>query len=470
MGISSVNEYGDFMGNSYISGKNFSFAEEPINSKESYKKDSMQEIKSSNSMSFCEKHQNDASLCDCLPPVLDDMAEDCLNMVGISDSSNVTLNQLLCMNTDTNREFSSTTDTTQAHQKSYDFYSSNKRFCLDQKNDIHQTSFHTMTPSSNTKISPYAEDTSNIIFFEPQTQEEEIYSNLLPSCTTKLEHTCQLNTPTFGYLSSADALKSTEFCNCPGRFDFSLKKFINDPNKPITKSIPFTYSPTLDKIFYKEGVEVPIVFKFNKDIPPSSKVFITIMFKKQEYKHQPVHRCAVHVDQKSIHPERFMTLKRDDNPSNYDCFHEGHDSVNFEVGTTGRDGQLVVMGEFHCLNSCVSGYRRRDLVMLCQLYYHGEILGTSFCDIHVSTSPGRDRKTKEEKALNLSSQKKKSCSSVCCKEEKQYFPIAVGKGENNKNQYKIEIKRKHLQTVMNFVRGMAGLEVDKIKNVEKEFA
>ena len=429
-------------------------------SKGSLKKDVfMQEIKpSSNSHSFCEKHQNDASLCDCLPPVLDEMAPDCFQMIGYNENSNLTLNQYL-------NEFSSTDTTIEIDQQNFNQYLNNETLSTNQKNCLHQPSFHSMGQSSNevhTNISPYTYDMKTSFF---QTHNpEEIYSSLIPVCTTKLENTNQLQS--FDYSTCAEVIKSTEFCNCPGRFDFTLKKFINDPTKPITKSIPFTYSQALDKIFYKVGVEVPIVFKFSKVIPASAKIFITIMFKNKEHKHQRVHRCAVHVDHKSIHPERFMTLKRDDNPSNYDCFHKGHDSVNFEVGAASRDGQLVVMGEFHCLNSCVSGYRRRDLVMLCQLYYHGEIVGTSFCDIHVSTSPGRDRKTKEEKALKLCNHKSKPCPSNCCKEEKQYIPLFHGKTEDKKNLYKIEIKRKHLQTVMNFVHGMAGVQVDKIEKSE----
>ena len=82
--------------------------------------------------------------------------------------------------------------------------------------------------------------------------------------------------------------------NFPGSHGFQLS--FGPPTDGATKSIDYTYSHKLKKLYVQRGAHCPFKFKSQKRPPPGSYVKILPVFKGTHVLSEPVKRCSNHAE------------------------------------------------------------------------------------------------------------------------------------------------------------------------------
>lgn len=218
----------------------------------------------------------------------------------------------------------------------------------------------------------------------------------------------QITLPPIDYVpccSTQDSINSSNFClpgtlkSTPGPYNFHLDK--QQLSEKVTKSAPFTYSELLDKYFFNINKSCPLIFRTDPLVPSGSRIRLTVLNKKIEFRRQPVKCCEDHVHTDLDKKYHFMVIQDEFNQPftktvSYETNLEGHCSVSIDLGKNGQEKDFCVVYEFRCLNSCLPKATRKEIILYFELLNNKEILGTNVLDAQVSTSPGRDRKRQQE--------------------------------------------------------------------------
>ena len=209
----------------------------------------------------------------------------------------------------------------------------------------------------------------------------------------------------------------------PGLCQFEIR-FVK-AGKCITKSIRYTYSKLLNKLFVQRNEICPVLFKCVNNPPPGSFIKVMPYFKNSLDSSDIVKTCLLHntacVDNEQ---SALGHLVQAHLPSHYsvtkviyDVTEEGQKYVLIpcdELNECGRE-HFTVRFKFTCLSSCKSGINRRPTVLVfCLQSPDGFTLGRRVVDLCICTRPGRDRIKEENKISPLpgkvSAVKRTSCS------------------------------------------------------------
>lgn len=173
-------------------------------------------------------------------------------------------------------------------------------------------------------------------------------------------------------------------------------------NDQPTKSTPWTYSKTLDKLFVSFNLPCPIQFNISSEPPFGSVIRAMPYFKQPVDIDDPVTRCLHH-----------QMLSE---PTNQGFHHVNHvircDSLGSTYHEDPSSNRLSVIVPYHkrmsalnytsfnyfftCFSSCVGGMNRRPIVVAFSLEHGNRVLGQKVIEVRVCACPGRDRFKSED--------------------------------------------------------------------------
>ena len=186
--------------------------------------------------------------------------------------------------------------------------------------------------------------------------------------------------------------------NHPGACDFDVH-FMN-LSDVLTKSIAYTYSKILNKIYVQMKEVCPIQFNCNPKPPSSSIVKVNVFYKSPQLLSVPVKTCLLHKEYCSGDPastgrliqvlEKYCNVK-------YGVSEDGHDTVSFDYEAS-DNGIQTIRFVFTCLSSCKSGIKKRPVALAFALETQdGVVIGRKIVNLCICTRPGRDRLRDEKK-------------------------------------------------------------------------
>ncbi|XP_072035550.1 tumor protein 63-like [Amphiura filiformis] len=195
--------------------------------------------------------------------------------------------------------------------------------------------------------------------------------------------------------------------NYPGDYEFMI--YLGQPTPTAAKSVSWTYSNALKKLFVDKDKPCPIQFKTTKAPPAGSYIRAMPIFKKPEHIQQVVKRCPNHASCVQNDLTAYHLVMSSDPSSQYvEDPNTGRLSVivPYNVPQVGTEYSQYLY-TFKCFLSCVGGLNRRQIQVVFTLETNGQILGRQVIDVRVCACPGRDRKG-EEKCQNEKQSKKPS--------------------------------------------------------------
>ena len=197
----------------------------------------------------------------------------------------------------------------------------------------------------------------------------------------------------------------------PGEFGLQLRFC----DSGMTKSVSFTYSPILDKLFCQVGKTCPVKVLVGKLPPPGAVVRATAVYKKSEHVGEAVRCCPHHQlsdtsDQRAhiIRIEGNQRVQYEEDPANQRLsavrpFYERPHSLYSAAGAHTPPHLLLL--KFMCKSSCMGGMNRRPILAIVTLESaEGRVLGRRVFEVRVCACPGRDRKHEESTVKSIKHQ------------------------------------------------------------------
>ncbi|XP_011680986.1 cellular tumor antigen p53 isoform X3 [Strongylocentrotus purpuratus] len=182
----------------------------------------------------------------------------------------------------------------------------------------------------------------------------------------------------------------------PGDYAFEIN--LGQPTSQAAKSVSWTYSPTLKKLFVDRDKPCPIQFKTTSAPPPNCFIRVLPIFKQAENLAEVVSRCPNHVGSPQDYSKDHLVLCSDPATMYYTDLQSARHSlvVPYTVPQVGTEFSKYLF-TFKCFISCVGGLNRRKIQLVFTLENEtGSILGRQVLDVRVCACPGRDRKTEEK--------------------------------------------------------------------------
>ena len=185
----------------------------------------------------------------------------------------------------------------------------------------------------------------------------------------------------------------------PGYYGFQMS-FQTPPRE--TKSTPWTYSASTNKLFVRMGVSVPLRFRCSRAPPVGSYIRAMPVYAKSEHAQEVVRRCPNHMSptdpSNQGHPAPAHLLR---------CEHEmavyTSDSISSRMSVLAPMEQPQIGAEwatylyqFMCFSSCTGGLNRRPLQVVFTLENGGQVLGRSSVEVRICACPGRDKRVEEK--------------------------------------------------------------------------
>ncbi|XP_063965342.1 cellular tumor antigen p53-like isoform X1 [Lytechinus pictus] len=182
----------------------------------------------------------------------------------------------------------------------------------------------------------------------------------------------------------------------PGPYDFQIN--LGQPTSQAAKSVSWTYSPTLKKLFVDRDKPCPIQFKTTAAPPANCYIRVLPIFKQAENLAEVVSRCPNHVGPPDENSSNHLVLCSDPNTMYFTDQQSSRYSllVPYTVPQVGTEFSKYLF-TFKCFISCVGGLNRRKIQLVFTLESDtGSILGRQILDVRVCACPGRDRKSEEK--------------------------------------------------------------------------
>ncbi|XP_078373715.1 cellular tumor antigen p53-like isoform X2 [Oculina patagonica] len=188
-------------------------------------------------------------------------------------------------------------------------------------------------------------------------------------------------------------------CNTdfPGTYGFDLG--FEEEKGPVTKSVHWTYSPALKKLFVKMRCIVPLRFRLQVFPPaPGFYVRVVVIYRQPDHYREIVERCPNHITKHKDGHHAPKHLLRCENPrTDYvTCPETGRHSLKIPLEAPQAGSDFVTnMFQFMCFSSCPGGLNRRPILVVFTLEYNNMVLGRKAQDIRICACPGRDRGIEE---------------------------------------------------------------------------
>ncbi|XP_022110145.1 cellular tumor antigen p53-like isoform X2 [Acanthaster planci] len=188
--------------------------------------------------------------------------------------------------------------------------------------------------------------------------------------------------------------------------DYGFEIYLGQPTSTAAKSVSWTYSQTLKKLFVDKDKACPIMFKTTHEPPAGSYIRAMPIFKKPEYIQETVRRCPNHTGPSGELSGHHLITCSDPSAIYEEDPTTGRMSVMMaynmpQVGTEHTTYLLT----FKCFLSCVGGLNRRQIQTVFTLENNGQVLGRQVIDVRVCACPGRDRKGEEKHQSDKQSKK-----------------------------------------------------------------
>lgn len=167
-----------------------------------------------------------------------------------------------------------------------------------------------------------------------------------------------------------------------------------------TKSITWTYSETLHKLYVRMDSACPVKFKTLTNPPFSSVIRAVPIYTKPEHIREVVKRCPNHSSKESngfSAPEHLVRCEHKSAEYIQDEY-TGRQSVLFPLEQPQAGAEWVTnIFRFMCFSSCVGGLNRRPIELVFTLEdRQGNVLGRKAVEVRICACPGRDRKADEK--------------------------------------------------------------------------
>uniref|UniRef100_A0A3B3RT80 Cellular tumor antigen p53 n=1 Tax=Paramormyrops kingsleyae TaxID=1676925 RepID=A0A3B3RT80_9TELE len=199
--------------------------------------------------------------------------------------------------------------------------------------------------------------------------------------------------------SSTSLLSTTAFS---GELGFQLCF----PASGVAKSVTFTYSLDLKKLFCQIGKLCPVEVQLDHPPPQGTILRATAVYKSPEHRGLVVRRCP--------HHEQTNENNDDSTPRSHlirvgGCLQARYVEdgnmksvvVPYEHPQPGSDGTTVLYS-YMCNSSCKGGMNRRPILTIITLETpNGQLLGRQCFEVRVCACPGRDRKSEEDKLRKM---------------------------------------------------------------------
>ncbi|XP_065070094.1 cellular tumor antigen p53-like isoform X1 [Rhopilema esculentum] len=214
-----------------------------------------------------------------------------------------------------------------------------------------------------------------------------------------------------------------------GNYGFELS--FGPPTPGATKSIDYTYSHHLRKLYVQRGAHCPFKFKSEKTPPEGSYIKVLPVYKGTHVLSESVKRCSNHAISEEESGNSDATSRyhfvRSDNPmASYEALDSGRLCVTFPFTgpQVGAEFQTELLS-FQCFNSCGnSAHAKRRIDVIFTLEHQNRVLGRQVIEVRVCACPGRDRQNEEQnqsggqrkrrssQSVQVSSKRKRGGSSV----------------------------------------------------------
>jgi hypothetical protein len=232
--------------------------------------------------------------------------------------------------------------------------------------------------------------------------------------------------------------------SCPFPGDYGFEIAFEQQNKD-TKSITWTYSERLRKLYVRMGSTCPIRFRTsNRHIQPPDGCVIRALavYVKPEHSAEAVTRCPNHATTRELnenHPAPSHLVRCEHKLARYvDDRLTGRQSVVLphEQPQAGADW-VTNLFQFMCFSSCVGGLNRRPVQVVFTLERDNQVLGRQSVELRICACPGRDRRTDEDAAANISNSRNDRVNGR---------PAAAGKGSGTgrNNDVSVAAVKRHI--------------------------
>ena len=274
---------------------------------------------------------------------------------------------------------------------------------FDELNFGNDNDFHPSTSKGNVVDSTRLEGCHSTLQQVSDTQ-SNMHLEVSSTCWTN-EQSCSIASE--GNVASSHVSSGNIFSVCSkassdnaGAYGFSVR-FVK-LSEVITKSMHYTYSGKLNKLFVQNDQVCPIQFKCDVIPPIDSVVKIMARFKSSEFAATPVKPCVIHnlsATENPLATDHLIQIFEPRCNATYNITEEGQRSVSFVFQRNNEDSDFQTMRfKFPCLSSCKSGINRRAVEMIFQLESaDGAAIGRQAVDLCICTRPGRDRLREENK-------------------------------------------------------------------------
>ncbi|XP_038061862.1 cellular tumor antigen p53-like isoform X2 [Patiria miniata] len=229
------------------------------------------------------------------------------------------------------------------------------------------------------------------------TQTQSFQPNMLPDNAAPGPPMSEYSTDTTTTPPPTSAASQALPSNVDYTGDYGFEIYLGQPTSTAAKSVSWTFSPTLKKLFVDKDKACPIMFKTSLEPPPGTYIRAMPIFKKPEYVQEAVRRCPNHQGPPSERSAHHLITCSDPSALYDEDTTTGRMSVAMaynmpQVGTEHTTYLLT----FKCFLSCVGGLNRRQIQTVFTLENSGQVLGRQVIDVRVCACPGRDRKGEEK--------------------------------------------------------------------------
>ncbi|XP_071840814.1 tumor protein p73-like isoform X3 [Apostichopus japonicus] len=181
----------------------------------------------------------------------------------------------------------------------------------------------------------------------------------------------------------------------PGDYEFEIS--LEACGEHAEKSISWTYSATLHKLYVDREKKCPINFKTSTKPPEGAIIRVIPIFKKVANITDVVKSCPHHIGPDGEPSANHIVICQDPATTYETDEVTGRHSLTLPYTEPQAGNNFVQhLFMFKCFISCVGGLNRRPIQLIFTLEHGGNVIGRQVLDTRICACPGRDRKADEK--------------------------------------------------------------------------